>query len=139
MAKKNFKTFMPIRANNQRVVLDENNGTSKVTAFTPATEDSLIYSISLYNSEGVTHYLNIYYNKSGVSEPFTQIEIPASVGTDGTNSPRKEAIDEMNSQNSGDGNQFLLIPAAWTLECNLVSLPSAGNKVVVLFSGQDFG
>ena len=64
MAKKNFKTFMPIRANNQRVVLDENNGTSKVTAFTPATEDSLIYSISLYNSEGVTHYLNIYYNRS---------------------------------------------------------------------------
>lgn len=139
MAKQNFKTFLPIRANNQRVVLNENNATTKVIAFSPSPEDSLIYSISLYNSENVIHYLNIFYENSGVSEPFTQIEIPASVGTDGTNSPRKEAIDEMNSQNSGDGNQFLLIPASWTLECNLVSLPSAGNKVVVLFSGQDFG
>lgn len=140
MVKQNFKKFMPIKATTQQTVLDENNGTTIVTCFSPASNDSLIYSFSIYNSENVIHYLNIYYKLgSNQSEPFTQIKIPALAGADGDTSPRKEAIDELNIYNASNIVSHVLVPYNWKIQCNLTTNPSAGNKVVLLLSGQDYG
>lgn len=137
-SKTNFYNFVPRKARNNRTVFDNSNGQTQTTLFTPDPKDSIIYSISVYNSEDIKLKLNLFYSIDSVVEPFVQVEISNLAGAVGGTNPRQELITELNSQLTVEGNEYLLLPANCSLVGSLETLPTGSNKVIILIAAQDF-
>lgn len=138
--KENFKNFLPVVARFDRAIFDNANGTSPKTLVTASNYDTIIYSIAAFSDDSSDLTLVFSYNDGAASEPFEQVVITANAGNDAsTPTERLELIETLNARTDSNNNSYLLLPSGWSLEANLTSAPAAGQKVVILCSGEDFG
>lgn len=139
MVKSNYKNFLPSLAHLERVMFDDTNSATIQSLFTAGSEDSLIYQISIYNSDSSDNLINFGFEYQGVYYPFEQYKVLGLAGADG-NTPinHAQAIEALGARKDSNDNFYFLIPAGWSLTGVLVNPPSTGTQIVILTHGEDY-